>query len=73
MIKKGDIIKVSYTGTLEDGSVFDSTEQNKGVPLKFEVGAGQLVQGFDESVVDKDVGVEYDIKIEPDNAYGPYS
>ena len=69
-IKKGDIIKVEYEGTLEDGDVFDSTEKNGGVPLKFEVGAKQLIPGFDDAVVGKEVGEEITVKIEPENAYG---
>ena len=69
-IKKGDIIKVSYEGTLDDGEVFDSTDKNGGVPLKFEVGAGELIRGFDNAVLGKEVGEEIEVKIEPDNAYG---
>ena len=71
-IKKGDIIKVHYTGTFNDGTVFDSSE-TKGTPMKFEVGAQQLIQGFDSSVVGKEVGEEYTIKLEPTEAYGEYN
>jgi len=69
-IKKGDIIKVEYEGTLEDGTIFDSTEKNGGVPLKFEVGAGQLIKGFDHAVIGKEIGDKINVKIEPANAYG---
>ncbi|MFX1418117.1 MAG: peptidylprolyl isomerase [Promethearchaeota archaeon] len=71
-IKIGDIIKVEYVGTFEDGTVFDSTELNGGVPLKFEVGAGQIIQGFDKSVVGKSVEDEYFIRLDPSEAYGEY-
>lgn len=71
-IKKGDIIKVEYTGMLEDGSVFDSTEKNGGVPIKFEVGAGKLIKGFDDAVVGKEVDAEFEVSIEPTDAYGEY-
>jgi FKBP-type peptidyl-prolyl cis-trans isomerase 2 len=71
-IKKGDIIKVEYEGSLEDGTVFDSTERNNGNPLKFEVGAGRLIKGFDDSVVGKEVGEEFTIKLQPSEAYGEY-
>ncbi|MFX1384708.1 MAG: peptidylprolyl isomerase [Promethearchaeota archaeon] len=71
-VKKGDIIKVEYTGTFDDGTVFDSTELNGGAPLKFEVGTGQLISGFDNSVIGKSVGDEYDIRLEPSEAYGNY-
>ena len=56
-IKKGDIIKVEYEGRLEDNSIFDSTELQSGEPMKFEVGAGFLIRGFDKSVVGKEVGL----------------
>ncbi len=69
-IKKGDIIKVEYEGILEDGTLFDSTEKNGGVPLKFEVGAGEIIKGFDDAVLGKEVGDELDIRIDPENAYG---
>ncbi len=72
MIKKGDIIKVEYIGTLDNGTEFDSTERNGGVPLKFEVGSGQLISGFDDSVIGKSVGEEYNIHLNPSEAYGEY-
>jgi FKBP-type peptidyl-prolyl cis-trans isomerase 2 len=71
-IKKGDIIKVQYEGALEDGTIFDSTESNNGFPLKFEVGAGNIIKGFDEAVVGKEVGEEFTIKLHPSEAYGDY-
>jgi len=70
-IKKGDIIKVQYTGTFDDGTVFDSSETH-GKPMKFQVGSGQLIKGFDSSVLGKDVGDEFSIKLQPAEAYGEY-
>ena len=69
-IKKGDIIKVEYEGRLEDNSIFDSTEIQGGEPMKFEVGAGFLIQGFDRSVVGKEVGDEFTINLKASEAYG---
>jgi len=69
-IQKGDIIRVEYTGTFDDGNIFDSTDLNGGEPLKFEVGASQIIQGFDDSVIGKEVGEEYTIKLQPSEAYG---
>jgi FKBP-type peptidyl-prolyl cis-trans isomerase 2 len=69
-VKKGEWIKVEYEGTFDDGTVFDSTELNGGTPLKFQVGMGQLIKGFDDSVVDKKVGDEFIIRLEPSEAYG---
>lgn len=71
-IQKGDIIKVEYEGRLEDGTIFDSTELNQGLLLKFEVGKGQLIQGFDNAVVGKEVGEEFEINIQPNEAYGEF-
>ncbi len=69
-IKKGDIIKVEYEGRLEDNSIFDSTELQGGEPMKFEVGAGFLIRGFDDSVVGKEVGDEFTITLKASEAYG---
>lgn len=68
-IKKGDKIKVEYTGTLDDGTVFDSSEKH-GKPLEFEVGSGQIIKGFDEAVIGMEKGQEKEIKLTPDQAYG---
>jgi len=68
-VKKGDKIKVEYTGTLDDGTVFDSSEKH-GQPLEFEVGSGQIIKGFDEAVVGMKEGEEKEIKLPPEQAYG---
>lgn len=68
-VKKGDKIKVEYTGTLADGTVFDASEKH-GQPLAFEVGAGQLIKGFDEAVVGMETGEEKTITLESREAYG---
>lgn len=69
-VKKGDTIKVDYEGSLEDGTIFDAS-QNHGQQLEFEVGSGQLIKGFDEAVVGMKVGQEKKVDIDPENAYGP--
>jgi peptidylprolyl isomerase len=66
--QKGDTVQVHYTGRLEDGVVFDSSEG--GEPLQFEVGAGEVIKGFDEGVVGMNVGDEKQLDIESGNAYG---
>jgi peptidylprolyl isomerase len=66
--KKGDTAQVHYTGRLEDGEVFDSSDG--GDPLEFEVGAGQVIQGFDEGVSGMSVNEKKRIEIEADDAYG---
>jgi FKBP-type peptidyl-prolyl cis-trans isomerase 2 len=66
--KKGDTAQVHYTGRLEDGQVFDSSEG--GEPLEFEVGAGNVIAGFDEGVRGMKTGDKKRIEIEADDAYG---
>jgi len=68
-VKQGDTIKVDYTGTLEDGTVFDSS-QKRGEPLEFQVGSGQLIKGFDEAVIGMKEGEEKTITLAPADAYG---
>jgi|TARA_B100001971_G_C18229986_1_gene563256 FKBP-type peptidyl-prolyl cis-trans isomerase 2 len=70
-VKKGDKIKVDYEGTLEDGTVFDSsTHGDHSHPLEFEVGSGQLIKGFDEGVIGMEKGEEKTIKLKSSEAYG---
>lgn len=68
-VKKGDKVKVEYTGTLDDGTVFDSSEKH-GTPLEFEVGAGQMIKGFDDSVNGMEKDEEKEITLKPEDAYG---
>jgi peptidylprolyl isomerase len=69
VIKKGDKIKVSYVGTLDDGTVFDDSDKHA-APLEFVVGSGQIIKGFDEAVIGMKKGDEKEIKLEPSEAYG---
>ncbi len=68
--KKGDTVKVHYTGTLDDGTVFDSSTDRE--PLKFELGAGQLIAGFDAAVDGMRAGESCKVNIKSDEAYGPH-
>ncbi len=69
VIKDGDTIKIDYTGTLDDGTVFDSSE-NHDEPLEFTVGAGQVIPGFEEAVRGMEVGEEKKFRVEACEAYG---
>jgi len=69
-IKKGDKIKVHYTGKLDDGTVFDSSKERE--PLEFTVGDGKIIPGFEEAVIGMQPGESKTIKIEAEKAYGPY-
>ncbi len=70
LVKKGDRIRVHYTGTLNNGTVFDSSVLNKRPPLEFVVGAGQMIPGFDRGVVGMAVGETRQLKLAPEDAYG---
>jgi peptidylprolyl isomerase len=70
-VKEGDNISLHYTGTLDDGTVFDSSENSP--PLSFTVGSGEVIQGFDEGVRGMEIGETRDISIAPDQAYGQYN
>ena len=72
IVKKGDKVTVHYTGTLEDGTVFDSSDKHE-APLEFIVGGGQLIKGFDDAVVGMKLDEEKEIKIPPEEAYGEYN
>lgn len=69
--KKGDQVKVHYTGKLKDGSVFDSSKDRE--PLAFELGAGQIIPGFEEAVMGMDQGDSTTVEIAPKDAYGDHN
>lgn len=68
-VKKGDKVKIEYTGTLDDGTVFDSSEKH-GKPLEIEVGAGMIIKGLDAALMGMKKGQEKEITIKPEEAYG---
>lgn len=70
-IKTGDKVKIEYTGTLDDGVVFDSSADH-GTPLEFEVGGGQVIKGFDDAVLGMKENEEKQFSILPDDAYGKH-
>ncbi len=67
-VKKGDKIKTHYTGKLENGDVFDSSEGRS--PLEFEVGAGMMISGFDKGVLGMEVNETKIVTIPAEEAYG---
>ncbi|MBU2537253.1 MAG: peptidylprolyl isomerase [Proteobacteria bacterium] len=66
--KKGDSVKIHYTGTLEDGTVFDSSAGRD--PLVFTIGGGQVIVGFDEAVQGMAIGDKKKVTIPSHKAYG---
>ncbi len=71
VVKKGDVVKVHYTGTLTTGEQFDSSAGRD--PLEFTVGAGQMIQGFDAGVEGMSIGDKKTINIPAAEAYGEWS
>ncbi|MBN1157114.1 peptidylprolyl isomerase [Candidatus Woesearchaeota archaeon] len=69
--KKGDKVKIDYTGTLDDGTVFDSsTHGDHSHPIEFVMGEGKVIPGFENAVYGMEKGEEKQIKILPKDAYG---
>jgi len=68
--KVGDTIRVHYTGTLDNGTVFDSSVGRE--PLQFTIGLGQVIPGFDKGVVGLNLNESKTITIPADQAYGQY-
>ena len=67
-VKNGDFVQLHYTGTLEDGTVFDSSD-GRG-PLEFQVGGGGIIAGFNDAVMDMEVNGEKTFTLAPEQAYG---
>lgn len=68
--KHGDTVKIHYTGTLDDGTVFDSTVGQE--PLEFTLGAGGIIPGFEAAVSGMAIGETKTVILPPEDAYGPY-
>ena len=68
LIGVGDSVSVDYTGTLDDGTQFDSSIGKK--PLTFTVGSGQMIKGFDQAVRGLRTGEETTTVLKPKDAYG---
>ncbi len=67
-VKAGDTVRIHYTGTLNDGTQFDSSEGRD--PLQFEVGAGQIIPGLDKALPGMAVGEKKTVHIPASEAYG---
>ena len=67
--KNGDTVKIHYTGTLDNGTQFDSSVDRD--PLEFQLGDGQVLPGVEKAVEGMSVGDSKNVRIEADEAYGP--
>ncbi len=68
--KQGDEVQVHYTGKLEDGTVFDTSED--GEPLNFTIGENRVIPGFEEAVTGMEPGDSITAEVEPEQAYGEH-
>ena len=68
-VEKGDEILIHYTGTLEDGTKFDSSV-DRGTPLDITIGVGMVIKGWDEGIIGMKVGEKRKLTIQPDYGYG---
>lgn len=68
-VKTGDTVAIHYTGTLTDGTTFDSSQGRD--PLEFVVGSGQIIPGLDVALPGMTVGEKKQVQIPCDQAYGP--
>ena len=69
-VEDGMYVSVAYKGTLENGEVFDETSDQSG-PMEFQMGSGQLIQGFEAAVMGMAVDEKKTVTLEPEEAYGP--
>jgi peptidylprolyl isomerase len=70
MVKDGDTVRVNYIGTLEDGSIFDTSAGHE--PLEFTLGEGKIIPGFEEAVKGMEIGQSKTVTIPAKEAYGQH-
>ena len=68
--KSGDTVRIHYTGTLNDGTVFDSSQGRD--PLEFTVGSGQIIPGLDKAIPGMSPGEKKSVPVPADEAYGQH-
>ena len=71
MINRGDLVRVHYVGTLDDGTQFDSSYEH-GEMLEFVIGGGHMIVGFERAVAEMEPGERRTVRIEASEAYGEY-
>ena len=68
--KRGDVVHVHYTGSLKDGTIFDTSDE--GDPISLTIGAGEVIPGFEDAIVGMSPGDMKRETIPEDRAYGPH-
>ena len=68
-VENGNTVSVHYSGTLDDGTEFDNS-RNRGEPITFTVGSGEMIPGFESALPGMEPGEKKTFTISPDNAYG---
>jgi FKBP-type peptidyl-prolyl cis-trans isomerase SlpA len=68
-VENGSTVKVHYTGTFEDGQVFDSSIERK-EPITFTVGGKQVIPGFENAIIGMGIGENKKVTLAPEEAYG---
>ncbi|TLM69331.1 MAG: peptidylprolyl isomerase [Deltaproteobacteria bacterium] len=66
--QEGDLVRVAYQGTLEDGSVFDSSDEDE--PLAFVLGEDTVLPGFEKAVLGMEIGEQKTVRIPPEEGFG---
>ena len=69
-VKALDVLTMHYTGKLEDGTVFDSSQNPGREPFRFTIGAGQVIEGWEKGIIGMQIGGKRVLTIPPEMAYG---
>lgn len=72
-VKKDSTVTVHYTGRLEDGTIFDTSHLEGRTPLNVKLGEGALIPGFENGLIDMEVGENKTVEIDVDQAYGQFN
>jgi peptidylprolyl isomerase len=70
-VKKGDTVKVHYTGRFDNGEVFDSSQGRE--PLQFKVGTQEIIKGLEEAVLGMQPGEKKNVTVNPEEGYGSHN
>jgi peptidylprolyl isomerase len=68
--KHGDTVRIHYTGKLEDGTMFDSSDKRE--PLEFTIGKSKIIAGFEQAVIGMNPGDSKTVSIDVEHAYGAH-